>query len=59
MCPLKRRGKVVPLSCQVRVQVSGQAVVVTLGDAATELGGLYGLTHLTMWVWEACWETLS
>lgn len=57
MCLLKRQGKALPLSLQVRVQ--GQAMVVTLGAAAAELGGLYGLTHLTMWVWKACWETLS
>lgn len=57
MCLLKRQGKALPPSLQVRVQ--GQAMVVTLGDAAAELGGLYGLTHLTMWVWKACWETLS
>ena len=37
----------------MRVQVSDQAMVVTLGNAAAELGGLYGPAHLTMWVWEA------
>lgn len=59
MCAVEETGRGVPLNLQVRVQIPGQAVVVTLGDTAAERGGLYGLTDLTMCIWEACWEAFS
>lgn len=36
MCTVEETGRGVPLNLQARVQIPGQAVVVTLGDIASD-----------------------